>query len=63
VEVGITSRDQLQTLEVEKMRKYYMLAKELGMIYKFKTTIISVTSNHKKYQKQLVVELISNLWF
>jgi hypothetical protein len=41
-----------------------MLAKELGMIYKCKTTIIPyvltwdgiVTSFHKKYQKQLGVD-------
>jgi hypothetical protein len=46
------------------MRKYEMLAKELGMIYKCKTTLIPyvltldgiVTSKHKKYQKQLGVD-------
>jgi hypothetical protein len=31
VEVGITSQDQLQTVEAENMRKYDMLAKELQM--------------------------------
>jgi hypothetical protein len=37
-EVEITSQHQLQTTEVEKMRKYEMLAKQLGMIYKCETT-------------------------
>jgi hypothetical protein len=64
VEAGITSQDELQTVEVEKMRKYYKLAKQLGIIYKRKTTIIPyvltwddiVTSFHKMYQKKLGVD-------
>jgi hypothetical protein len=64
VEVGITSQDQLQTVEVGKIRKY-TLAKELRMIYKCKTTIIPnvltwngivTRSFHKKDQKQLGVD-------
>jgi hypothetical protein len=64
MEAGITSQEELQTVEVEKMRQYYMLAKELGIIYKCKTTIIHyvltwdgiVTSFHKMYQKKLGVD-------
>jgi hypothetical protein len=64
VEVGITSQDNLQQVELEKTRKYDLLANELGLLYKCKkTTIIPyvmtwdgvVTTYHKKYLKQLEV--------
>ena len=41
IEVGITNQDLLQTLEVEKTRKYDLLANELSLIHKYKTRIIS----------------------
>ena len=55
--MGITNQDLLQTTESEKMRKYDLLANELGTLYKCKTRIIpyvmtwdGVVSNyHKKY--------------
>ena len=61
IEVGITSKDNLQTVETEKMRKYDLLANELGLIYKCKTTIIPyviswdglVTSFHNRYVSML----------
>ena len=61
IEVGITNQDLLQTVEVEKCRKYDLLAGELGQMYKCKTKIIPyvvswdgiVTSYHKKYIKEL----------
>ncbi|TBU07644.1 hypothetical protein CWI36_0247p0020 [Hamiltosporidium magnivora] len=34
IEVGITSQDSLQIVETEKIRKYDLLANELGLIYK-----------------------------
>ncbi|TBU00043.1 hypothetical protein CWI36_1763p0010, partial [Hamiltosporidium magnivora] len=34
IEVGITSQDSLQIVETEKLRKYDLLANELGLIYK-----------------------------
>ncbi|KAF7681022.1 hypothetical protein TCON_2363 [Astathelohania contejeani] len=40
VEVGITSQDNLQIVETKKQRKYDLLANELGLLYKSKTTII-----------------------
>lgn len=64
VEVGITSQDCLQTVEVEKLRKYDLLANELGLIHKCKTRIIPyvltwdgiVTKCHKRYRQAFGVE-------
>ena len=64
VEVGITSQDCLQTTEVEKLRKYDLLANELGIIHKCKTRIIPyvltwdgiVTHCHKRYRREFGVE-------
>ncbi|XP_015189380.1 PREDICTED: uncharacterized protein LOC107073304 [Polistes dominula] len=61
IEVGITSQENLQSVESEKMRKYDLLANELGLIYKAKTKIISyimtwdglVTIFHKTYVRVL----------
>ncbi|KAL6120507.1 hypothetical protein NUSPORA_02757 [Nucleospora cyclopteri] len=33
IEVGITTQDNLQTLETEKLRKYDLLSNELSLIY------------------------------
>ena len=64
IEVGITSQDNLQQVELEKTRKYDILANELGMLYKCsKTRIIPyvmtwdgiVTNYHRKYIKQLEI--------
>lgn len=65
IEIGITNQDLLQTVENEKMRKYDLLANELGLMYKCKTKIIPyvmtweglVTICHKKYTKELGVPL------
>jgi hypothetical protein len=64
VEVGITSQDRLKSTEVEKLRKYDLLANELGLIHKCKTRIIPfvltwyviVTKCHKSYRKTFGVE-------
>ncbi|KAL6120431.1 hypothetical protein NUSPORA_02843 [Nucleospora cyclopteri] len=40
IEVGITSQDNLQTVETEKLKKYGLLANELSLIYKCKVEII-----------------------
>ncbi len=64
VEVGITSQTCLQTVETEKLRKYDLLANELGQIHKCKVKIIPyvitwdgiVTGFHKRYRKELGVE-------
>ena len=40
IEVGVTSQDQLQTVESEKKRKYDILANEMGAMHKCKTKII-----------------------
>ena len=61
IEVGITNQDLLQVVENEKMRKYDLIANELGMMYKCKTKIIPyvmtwdgvVTKFHKKYIKEI----------
>lgn len=57
IEVGITSQENLQKVETEKLRKYDLLANELGLMYKCKTVIIPyvitwdglVTQYHRKY--------------
>ena len=61
IEVGITSQEQLITVETEKKRKYDLLAKELSMMYKVRIIpyvmtwdgIVSVY--HKTYLKELGV--------
>lgn len=61
VEIGITSRHKLSEVEVEKRNKYDSLAKEVGIMYKATTTIISyvvtwdglVTKYHNGYVKAL----------
>jgi hypothetical protein len=63
IEVGITSQDQLQKVEAEKYRKYDLLAKELGILYKCRTRIIPhvmtwdgmVTNFHRRYQNDLEI--------
>ena len=65
VEVGITSIDNLNKVENEKLRKYDILANELGLIYKCKTKIVPyvmtwegvVSKYHKKYLKELDVPI------
>lgn len=64
VEVGITNQDLLTIVENEKLRKYDLLANELGLIYKAKTKIIPyvmtwdgvVTNYHKRYIKELEIQ-------
>jgi hypothetical protein len=61
VEVGITSAENLQQVETEKLRKYDILANELAQTYKFKTAIIPyvltwdgvVTRYHDNYRRSL----------
>ena len=63
IEVGITNQDLLQTVEVEKKRKYDLLANKLSLLYKCKSRIISyvmiwdglVTKYNKKYMTELEV--------
>ncbi|TBU13179.1 hypothetical protein CWI38_0509p0010, partial [Hamiltosporidium tvaerminnensis] len=57
IEVGITSQDSLQIVETEKLRKYDLLANELGLIYRCSVEIIPyvmtwdgiVTKYHKSH--------------
>lgn len=61
IEIGITSQENLLTVETEKTRKYDILANELSMIYKCKVKIIPyvmtwegiVTIYHKKYIEEI----------
>ncbi|KAI4292148.1 hypothetical protein PAPHI01_1422 [Pancytospora philotis] len=63
IEVGITSQDQLQTVEMEKAHKYDLLAGELGMMYKCSMRVVpyvltwdgAVTKCHEKYLRELGV--------
>ena len=63
IEVGITSQDNLQSVECEKLRKYDMLANELGQMHKAKVKVIPyvltwdgiVTEYHDTYAKALGV--------
>ncbi|TBU12610.1 hypothetical protein CWI38_0697p0050 [Hamiltosporidium tvaerminnensis] len=65
IEVGITSQDSLQIVETEKLRKYDLLANELGLIYKCNVEIIPyvitwdgiVTKYHKTYLKRLQIPI------
>ncbi|MGL4849548.1 MAG: hypothetical protein ACRC28_11625, partial [Clostridium sp.] len=61
IEIGITSLDNLQTVELEKTRKYDLLANEVGLMYKCKVKIIPyvmtwdgcVTKYHRSHVKSL----------
>ncbi|TBU20471.1 hypothetical protein CWI38_0065p0030 [Hamiltosporidium tvaerminnensis] len=65
IEVGITSQDSLQIVETEKLKKYDLLANELGLIYKCSIEIIPyvitwdgiVTKYHKTYLKRLQIPI------
>ncbi|TBU12308.1 reverse transcriptase [Hamiltosporidium tvaerminnensis] len=65
IEVGITSQDSLQIVETEKLRKYDLLANELGLIYKCSVEIIPyvmtwdgiVTKYHNTYVKRLQIPM------
>ncbi|TBU11332.1 hypothetical protein CWI38_1262p0010, partial [Hamiltosporidium tvaerminnensis] len=65
IEVGITFQDSLQIVETEKLRKYDLLANELGLIYKCSVEIIPyvmtwdgiVTKYHKSYLKRLEIPM------
>ncbi|TBU01882.1 hypothetical protein CWI37_0607p0010, partial [Hamiltosporidium tvaerminnensis] len=65
IEVGITSQDLLQLVEIEKFRKYDLLANELGLIYKCSIEIIPyvmtwdgiVTKYHKSHLKRLEIPM------
>ncbi|KAK1347200.1 hypothetical protein CWI38_1349p0020 [Hamiltosporidium tvaerminnensis] len=65
VEVGITSTDSLKIVETEKLRKYDLLANELGLIYKCSVEIIPyvmtwdgiVTKYHKSHLKRLEIPM------
>ena len=63
IEVGITSQDNLQSVECEKLHKYDMLANELQQIHRAEVKIIPyvltwdgiVTEYHDTYAKYLGV--------
>ena len=65
VEVGITNLDRLSIVENEKLRKYDLLANELGAIHETRTKIVPyvmtwdgvVTKYHKKYIRELEIKL------
>lgn len=61
IEIGITSQEQLVTVEAEKQHKYELAAREMGAIHKCKTKIIPyvmtwdgiVTQFHSKHVKAI----------
>ncbi|TBU04818.1 hypothetical protein CWI39_0754p0020, partial [Hamiltosporidium magnivora] len=67
IEVGITSQDSPKIVETEKLRKYDLLANELGLIYRCSVEIILyvmtwdgiVTKYHKSHLKRL--EILMNV--
>ncbi|MGL5899966.1 MAG: hypothetical protein ACRCZW_09965, partial [Lactobacillaceae bacterium] len=60
-EVGITNQDRLSLIENEKLRKYDLLANELGIIHKCKTRIVAYVMTCGiiviKYNKRHIKEL------
>lgn len=64
VEIGITSQENIKTVETEKTRKYELLSKEMGQIYQSSVVIVPyvftweglVTRYHERYKKTLKVE-------
>lgn len=61
IEVGITSFDNLRTVEVEKEHKYDLLENHTGSLYKYITRVIPyvmtwngvVTKFHKQYRSEI----------
>jgi hypothetical protein len=47
IEVGITLQDNLQTFECEELRKYDVLANELGQMHKAKVKVVPFTWDGK----------------
>ncbi|EQB59879.1 reverse transcriptase [Vairimorpha apis BRL 01] len=64
IEIGITNQDRLTIVENEKLRKYDLLANELGQIFKSRTKIVPyvitwdevVTKYNRKYIKELEIQ-------
>ena len=64
LEVGITNQDRLSLVENEKLRKYDLLANELVIIHKCKTSIVPyvmtrddvVTKYHERHIKELEIQ-------
>ncbi|TBU10594.1 hypothetical protein CWI38_1659p0010, partial [Hamiltosporidium tvaerminnensis] len=64
IEVGITSQDSLQIVETEKLRKYDLLANELGLIYrrycakyhKFHLKRLEIPMNVEAYIQSIVLK-------
>ncbi|XP_029655748.1 uncharacterized protein LOC115229554 [Octopus sinensis] len=42
IEIGITSQDNLQKMEVEKLHKYDLLASEIGLLHSAKVQIVPI---------------------
>ncbi|TBU20959.1 hypothetical protein CWI38_0007p0100 [Hamiltosporidium tvaerminnensis] len=58
IKVGITSTDSLQIVETEKLRKYDLLANDLGLIYKCMMNWDGiVTKYHKSHLKRLEIPM------
>ncbi|TBU12288.1 hypothetical protein CWI38_0816p0020 [Hamiltosporidium tvaerminnensis] len=65
IEVGITSQDSLQIVEIEKLRKYDLLANKMGLIYKSSVEIIPyvmtwdgiVTEYYRSHLKRLEIPM------
>jgi hypothetical protein len=68
IEVGITSLDNLQQVETEKLRKYDVLANELTQMHGFKSTIVPyvltwdgvVSIYHEMYRRRLELSVVSH---
>lgn len=64
VEIGITNKDRLKTIETEKYRKYDLLKNELGMMHKCEVEVIPyvmtwdglTTKCYKTYRKRLEID-------
>jgi len=60
VDVGTTPQDNLQTVEIEKVRKYDLLANELELIHKCSVRVIpyvmtwdGIVTTYHRYLKEL----------
>ncbi|XP_029656130.1 uncharacterized protein LOC115230029 [Octopus sinensis] len=70
IEVGITSQDRLKQVEIEKFRKYDLLANELSILYDAKVKIIPVVLTwdgvvsryFKNYMDKLSIEKATRIY-
>ncbi|EQB60999.1 hypothetical protein NAPIS_ORF01430 [Vairimorpha apis BRL 01] len=62
IEIGVTSIDNIQQVEIEKFKKYDLLSNELGLIHECKTRIILYVLTWNESKEQIEAYIRSKDW-